>query len=576
MALTSWRVWDWWNERSIRLVAAWVVLVGLAVHLIHFVLQYGHNLPVNDEWAFVPVYFDSASAKWDWLFERHSEHCYPLARGIFLGLLWLTDSDFRAGMVVSTGLLVGSAALLIVAARRLRSSSIRGSEASWSDCWFPLLMLHRGHCENVLMGYQIAFTLTVFAVSIAIFTTVKSVSWPRDRTTALTLFAVVVVAFGGGVGFVFAPPLIAWLIYHLATKAPVRVRVVDGVAILTILSVTAWLSWTAWEAFRNPSAPRNPFAETLHVVNEAAAMAVGPMSLFRANWYGPPVLAAAVVTGCALVWQIRRDRESRSVPLGLLAVLVGTLGFLAAIGVTRPSGFAPRFAAIACLLPSLAVLTAAGWLPKFRSDTGVSLLFVAVGGLLLVRGNDEAGGRYALPYHRSFELVEADIRAGVPLNLFADRHTLYWSTGFPQFWPTLRDHGHSVARDIAPPRNFATDPVKMVSVVAAPALLPPAEPGRVRLALPRCPAPHVMTVRFRFRTSQLAQWETFHFHWMSRTPDGREVAKFDVATQWVTPGESTVTAWIDGPFLGGAVDCGWPGRTVEIVSAEWLLPVANP
>lgn len=577
MVLTAWqRMRSWSDHPSIKRIAAWVVLAGLAGHLVNFVIQYGHNLPANDEWAFVPVYFDTASAKWDWLFERHSEHRYPLARGIFLGLLWLTNSDFRAGMVVSSGLLVGSAALLIVAARRVRSSSIRGSEASWSDCWFPLLLLHRGHCENVLMGYQIAFTLTVFAVSLAIFTAVKSVSWPRDRTTGVALFAVVVVAFGGGVGFVFAPPLVAWLIYHLATKAPVRLHVVDGVAALTILSVTAWLSWTAWDTFRNPSAARNPFGETLHVVNEAAAMAIGPMSLFRANWYGSPVLAAAVVTGCALVWQIRRGRESRSVPLGLLAVLLGTLGFLAAIGVTRPSGFAPRFAAITCLLPALAVLTAAGWLPRFRRDSTMSLLFVAVGGLLLVRGNDEAGGRYALPYHRSFELVEADIRAGVPLNLFADRHTLYWSTGFPQFWPTLRDHGHTVARDIAPPRNFATAPVKLIPTVAAPALLPPVEPGRVRLVLPRCPAPHVMAVRFRFRTAQLTYWETFTIQWVGRTPDGREVAKSDVVALWALPGESTVTAWIDGPFLGGAVDCGWPGRTVEILSAEWLLPAANP
>ena len=80
----------------------------------------------------MPVYFDSPAAKWHWVFAHHSEHRYPLARGIFLGLLWLTNSDFRAGMVVSTGLLVASAMLLIVAARRLRSSSIRGSEPSWS------------------------------------------------------------------------------------------------------------------------------------------------------------------------------------------------------------------------------------------------------------------------------------------------------------------------------------------------------------------------------------------------------------------------------------------------------------
>ena len=85
-----------------------------------------------------------------------------------------------------------------------------------------------------------------------------------------------------------------------------------------------------------------------------------------------------------------------------------------------------------------------------------------------------------------------------------------------------------------------------------------------------------MAVRFRFRTAQLTYWETFTFQWVGRTPDGREVAKSDVVALWALPGESTVRAWIDGPFLGGAVDCGWPGRSVEIVSAEWLLPVANP
>ena len=45
---------------------------------------------------------------------------------------------------------------------------------------------------------------------------------------------------------------------------------------------------------------------------------------------------------------------------------------------------------------------------------------------------------------------------------------------------------------------------------------------------------------------------------------------------WTSTGETAMTAWVDGAFLGGAVDFGRPGWPVELVSAEWLLPVPTP
>ena len=123
-----------------------------------FIARHGHNLPANDEWAFVSITYASWADKFEWLGERHMEHRFPLARAVFLGLLEATGHDYRAGMWMTLGLFAATAATLILAARRLRGHT------SLADAAFPFLFLHVGHTENLLMGYQIVFTITVLAL----------------------------------------------------------------------------------------------------------------------------------------------------------------------------------------------------------------------------------------------------------------------------------------------------------------------------------------------------------------------------------------------------------------------------
>ena len=144
-----------WTTRGVW--GLWVIgFIWTAI----FIARHGHNLPANDEWVFVPITYASWSEKIKWIGERHMEHRFPLARIIYLGLLEATDYDYRAGMWMTLGLLGISAAALMRAAHRLRGHT------SLADTAFVFLFLHVGHTENLLMGYQIAFTITVLALSL--------------------------------------------------------------------------------------------------------------------------------------------------------------------------------------------------------------------------------------------------------------------------------------------------------------------------------------------------------------------------------------------------------------------------
>ena len=74
--------------------AAWVAMTASAAL---FVARHGCNLPRQDEWEFVPVVCGHAD-QLDWVFGRHYEHRYPLARAVYVALHAATGQDFRAGM----------------------------------------------------------------------------------------------------------------------------------------------------------------------------------------------------------------------------------------------------------------------------------------------------------------------------------------------------------------------------------------------------------------------------------------------------------------------------------------------
>ena len=171
-----------------------------------FIARHGHNLPANDEWVFVPITYASWSEKIQWIGERHMEHRFPLARFIYLGLLEATDYDYRAGMWMTLGLLGALRRRAYMAAPcRLRGHT------SIADSAFVFLFLHVGHTENLLMGYQIAFTITVLALSLFALLVAYSDTMPASRAAAWGALCLVTIALGGWLGLVFVPAVGLWV-----------------------------------------------------------------------------------------------------------------------------------------------------------------------------------------------------------------------------------------------------------------------------------------------------------------------------------------------------------------------------
>ena len=176
-----------------RFVSGLVVLSWLAMtaQACVFVGRYGHNLPRQDEWEFVPVLTGHADSV-RWVVSKHAEHRFPLARAVYLGLHAGSGRDFRAGMWVTVALLSASAALLLLAARKSRGRS------DLIDLLVPVLLLNAGHAENFTMGYQIAFTLTVGLLAAFAGVAVWADRIGPRRAAGLCGLATLGVALGGG------------------------------------------------------------------------------------------------------------------------------------------------------------------------------------------------------------------------------------------------------------------------------------------------------------------------------------------------------------------------------------------
>ena len=119
--------------------------------LLSFVGEVGSNCPYYDEWEMIPALVGAQPITLDWLWSQHNEHRIVLPRLLYLLVVRLAGYDFRAGGYFNAGLLIMIAAACCGVARRLRGST------SYSDAFFPLLLLHCGQAQNLDWSFQIAF-----------------------------------------------------------------------------------------------------------------------------------------------------------------------------------------------------------------------------------------------------------------------------------------------------------------------------------------------------------------------------------------------------------------------------------
>lgn len=464
----------------------WLLMTGLALGL---VAAFGFRLPFADEWRWLPVVAGNEPIDMPWVTGFVNEHRFILPKLVYIGLIWLTGADFRAGCFFSVAVLSAAAAMLMVTAGRQRG---------WTrlpDAFFPLVLLHWAQIDNLTWGFQIHFPMAV-AMILAVLAILVGLGELASARTALAIAGcLLAAALSGPYGQAFLPPFGCWLLYAAFTlrrsgpgsSGPVLLMLaLAGLLVVTIPLLRLGHAISSVETFPG-SIPREYFTLPARL-----AVAVE----FLANGFGPaakqlwPVSGLLVVGAClASVWQLtvvlRRRPADRLRAAGMLAVLAGVASVALVIGWTRSflgpqAGFENRYITLLIPLVCLFYLQC----QVFASDRGRQIqnaLFALMCVLAVFDGFK--GLRTAADRQTQFEVLRGDARAGIPVADLALRYTeenfiLVRPEEFAGWLEILRERGWYPFDPAATPRDPALAICPMVAVASA-----YEAPGRVRIAV---------------------------------------------------------------------------------------------
>lgn len=418
--------------RSLVVLSLW--LAGAATVLVCIVL-YGRDIPLAEDWHMVPPLTGREPNLLAWAWEQNNEHRLPVQKLLYLGLLKLSGGDFRTGMVANLAIVSGIClAMLLVACR------LRGGRTALADAAFPLLLLHLGHWENLVWGWQIQFVVT-FALASSLLLVIVAERWPLRRGVALAAGAVLVLLpLTGANGLLMAVFLAPWFamgawIYRQEMVARWIPEYLIACACLALALSGLYLA-----GYRSPEwAPPNPgLLPTLITAGKFMAMALGPMGAHpRASIVLiPAVLAGLVATGVLVLLALRRHQgPERFRAFGLLLFAAGSAALILAMGWGR-AGWVPSFGMpYRYALMSVPTLCWAFfvWLlygPSRLREWALALF--ALGALLVLPLNVRAGLAWRDWYVAGMSSVERDLCRGMDLAELADRHVrvlMHWNRG---------------------------------------------------------------------------------------------------------------------------------------------------
>ncbi len=549
-------------DLSWQTAAVWLIWAAALLYTASFVLRHGHNLPAYDEFAFISITYASATEQFEWLGARHMEHRFPLARAVFLGLLQITGHDYRAGMWLTVGLLGGSALCLTLAARKLRGHT------ALADAIFPILFLHGGHTENLLMGYQIAFTITVFALAAFTLVAAYSATPSPGRSALLGAACLFVIANGGWLGLVFVPWLTLWVAWHSwrAVRTPSS-RAAGIAGILVVVAVGLFLLWSTWillEVRKDGVARAEAagLAGRIRAIAEVIGIGLGPgvgvyYTHAKIGWF---LIAVQAITVAALAWIGFRRPAERSIAWGLLAVMLGVWVFAFGIGYSRGSGLASRYTSFTALGVAIPFLTVARYAP-----VGVwpAAMITLIAGVFLVPANNRHGKDQGVELDARYRSIVHDIGTGMPIDVLADRHVDFWlrtREGWLKLWeekfPLLENVPPAVEKRPTKRANFQYEGEQKDRHLIY---------NRYKVALPETKP--VSFVRVKFKPLDQVTWEPIAFEW--NDPATGEKRK-SVVKPWVRPINQDAVFWINGPLAEGKLIMGRPECRFDIQSVEYV------
>jgi hypothetical protein len=411
-----------YRERAALFV--WGVWLLMLLAALGFVCRYGSNVPYLDDWDIVPTMTGHQPVTAIWLWSQHNEHRVPVPRIIDLALFWCVARDFRAGMYFNV-LMMGALAFgMIITARCLRG------RISYTDAFFPLLLLNWGQGLNFIWSWQTEFFLSTTLAGILLLIIARSGERLAPSAAVATGVCLLLLALCGAHGVALLPALALWLGYSAALRwlsdDPLARRdglFTLGISLLALLMVG--LYFVGWE--RVPYHPTNPgLLGVLRTATQFFTLGFG--SAVRSVWPLSGIGALCLLLfGLALLavtfWNRPHERIRAS---GLFMFLGGMASLALGLGLGR-DGFEPRYITLSvpvwCCVYFIAVIYPP---PNFSPKVSRVLQLV----LLLAAGaalwpNTRFGSAFAKNLRSQFSSFEQEMTAGAPSHRLINRYADY-------------------------------------------------------------------------------------------------------------------------------------------------------
>ncbi len=316
----------------------WAVMLGAHYAL---VLVMAPEVPLGDEWFTLASMVGIENFDFEFLWRRHNEHRIPVPKLIMWACYHVGGFNFRAAPLVYVTTLGVVTAATVVAAR-----IVRGRQ-SILDAVLPLLLLHWGHAENTLWGFQ-AQMIGSASISLALLVQIA-----RRRTAmaipaaAAASFAVCLIALCGQNGVGLVPALSVWIggsaIVHWRSGSPGSRRTAMVVALLAALPIGV----VGLVMYRLPMPQRATIVPDLAVSLEFLMNGLGRATQESQLLAGTFVIVLIASTLALIVVRWWREPAERVRLFGLFCFCGSVTSLALGMGYGRTSAYQLRYTTIA-------------------------------------------------------------------------------------------------------------------------------------------------------------------------------------------------------------------------------------
>ena len=322
-------------------IFVWGFWAFLTVQAFVCVYRYASRTPFLEDWYWVDLMTGHKNLTWSWLWEQSAgDHRQPILKALFYLNYKLFGIDVRPVLYLNLSLFVLLAAGMIWAARRVRGVT------SFTDAFFPILLLTIGLAELFIWGEAALYVISTFLVGA--FLIIHMVYGPR-LTPAPALaagFCLVLLPLAFGSGLTYVPFLALWMGYTgyqlIRSSNPVERRAgyiclfaaFAGFFVVAACATGYKRSSTDLDetvtSFQN--GPVKVFKTTLKFL----AMSLGPAARRPAYPVSGLIVVALIVvcTACLATSILRGDPRKRPTAVGLSLFLMAYLLTALAVGVS--------------------------------------------------------------------------------------------------------------------------------------------------------------------------------------------------------------------------------------------------